>query len=88
MKQWTFGKQIGIGILLLFASGALTAVLHNSVFLNLAWILYGLLFVIHPVCPEQAKFRYSEEGAQKIARMAGLACILIGLNTRFELQQL
>ena len=85
MKQWTFGKQIGIGILLLFASGALTAVLHNSVFLNLAWILYGLLFVIHPVYPEQAKFRYSEEGAKKLARITGLACILIGLNTRFEL---
>ena len=85
MKQWTFGKQIGIGILLLFASGALTAVLHNSVFLNLAWILYGLLFVIHPVYPEQAKFRYSEEGAKKLARITGLACILIGLNTRFEI---
>ena len=85
MKQWTFGKQIGIGILLLFASGALTAVLHNSVFLNLAWILYGLLFVIHPVYPEQAKLRYSEEGAKKLARITGLACILIGLNTRFEL---
>lgn len=85
MKQWTFQKQIGIGILLLFASGALTAVLHNSVFLNLAWILYGLLFVIHPVYPEQAKFRYSEEGAKKLARITGLACILIGLNTRFEL---
>ena len=87
MKQWTFGKQIGMGILLLFASGALTAVLHNSVFLNLAWILYGLLygllFVIHPVYPEQAKFRYSEEGAQKIARMAGLICIAIGLITEF-----
>ena len=70
---------------MLFASGALTAVLHNSIFLNLAWILYGLLFVIHPVYPEQAKFRYSEEGAKKLARITGLACILIGLNTRFEL---
>ena len=83
MKQWTFGKQIGMGMILLFASGVLAAVLHNSVFLNLAWILYGLLFVIHPVCPEQAKLRYSEEGAQKIARMAGLICIAIGLITEF-----
>ena len=57
MKQWTFGKQIGMGMI--------------------------LLFVIHPVCPEQAKFRYSEEGAQKIARMAGLICIAIGLITEF-----
>lgn len=83
MKQWTFGKQIGMGMILLFASGCLAAVLHNTVFLNLAWILYGLLFVIHPVCPEQAKFRYSEEGVQKIARMAGLICIAIGLITEF-----
>lgn len=83
MKQWTFGKQIGMGMILLFASGVLAAVLHNSVFLNLAWILYGLLFVIHPVCPEQAKLRYSKEGAQKIARMAGLICIAIGLITEF-----
>ena len=42
MKQWTFGKQIGMGMVLLFASGILAAVLHNSVFLNLAWILYSL----------------------------------------------
>ena len=83
MKQWTFGKQIGMGMILLFASGVLAAVLHNSVFLNLAWILYGLLFVIYPVYPEQAKLRYSEEGAQKIARMAGLICIAIGLITEF-----
>lgn len=83
MKQWTFGKQIGMGMILLFASGCLAAVLHNTVFLNVAWILYGLLFVIHPVYPEQAKFRYSEEDAQKIARMAGLICIAIGLITEF-----
>ena len=83
MKQWTFGKQIGMGMILLFASGVLAAVLHDSVFLNLAWILYGLLFVIHPVYPEQAKFRYSEEGAQKITRMAGPICIAIGLITEF-----
>ena len=83
MKQWTFGKQIGMGMVLLFASGCLAAVLHNSIFLNLAWILYGLLFVIHPVYPEQAMLRYGEEGAQKIARMAGLICIAIGLITEF-----
>ena len=83
MKQWTFGKQIGMGMILLFASGCLAAVLYNNIFLNLAWILYGLLFVIHPVYPEPAKFRYSEEGAQKIARMAGLICIAIGLITEF-----
>lgn len=83
MKQWTFGKQIGMGMILLFICGILAAVLHNSIFLNLAWILYGLLFVIHPVYPEQAKFRYGEEGSQKIARMAGLICIAIGLITQF-----
>lgn len=49
MRQWTFQKQITIGILLLFVSGILAAILHHGVFLNLAWILYGLLFVIHPV---------------------------------------
>lgn len=83
MKQWTFQKQIGMGILLLFASGILAAVLHNGVFLNLAWILYGLLFVVHPVYPEQAKLRYSEDTAQKAARTAGLICIAIGLITEF-----
>ena len=83
MKQWTFGKQIGMGMILLFICGILAAVLHNSIFLNLAWILYGLLFVIHPVYPEQAKFRYSEEGATTIDRIAGLICIAIGLITQF-----
>lgn len=83
MKQWTFQKQLSIGILLLFISGILAAVLHNGVFLNLVWILYGLLFVIHPVYPEQAKLRYSEETAQKAARIAGLVCIAIGLITQF-----
>ena len=44
---------------------ALPLCFTTTFFLNLAWILYGLLFVIHPVYPEQAKFRYSEEGAQR-----------------------
>ena len=66
MKQWTFQKQIAIGILLLFVSGILAAILHNGVFLNLAWILYGLLFAIHPVYPEQARLRYSKaDGGQQ-----------------------
>ena len=83
MRQWTFQKQITIGILLLFVSGILAAILHHGVFLNLAWILYGLLFVIHPIYPEQARFRYSEEAAQKIARIAGFVCIAIGLISKF-----
>lgn len=83
MKQWTFQKQICIGMVLLVASGLLTAILHTGIFLNLAWILYGLLFVAHPVYPEQAKLRYSKEAAQKIARIAGLVCIAIGLISKF-----
>lgn len=83
MKQWTFQKQIGLGMVLLIASGLLAGIFHNGIFLNLAWILYGLLFVIHPVYPEQAKLRYSEETAQKIARIAGLICVAIGLITKF-----
>ena len=72
-----------MGVILLCICGLLAAVLHNCSFLNLAWILYGLLFVIHPVYPEQAKCRYSEEGAKKIARIAGLICIAIGRITQF-----
>lgn len=83
MRQWTFQKQIGIGMVLLIASGLLAAIFHTEIFLNLAWILYGLLFVIHPIYPEQARFRYSEEAAQKIARIAGFVCIAIGLISKF-----
>ena len=52
MKQWTFGTD---------RHGDDSAVCQRLpgrcaaqyVFLNLSWILYGLLFVIHPVYPSR-----------------------------------
>ena len=46
---------------------------------NIGWIIYGLLFVIHPVWPENAK----NPRMALYMRLAGVIIILLGLVARF-----
>lgn len=58
----------------------LAFVFHNGIFSNIAWIMYGLFFIINPVYPE----KYIIERKGEIgARIAGIICIIVGLLTRF-----
>ena len=79
MKMLTFKRQIIFGILLIIIGNTLAFALHNGIFSNIAWILYGLLFLFNPVYPEHFDCKKGKLGA----RIAGILCIVIGLITRF-----
>ncbi len=85
MNRLTFKKQMWIGMGIIAAGFVLAHLLKHGVFSNLAWILNGLLFVIHPVCPERWKWQYAddEERMRRDFRTAGAFVVLMGILTCF-----
>ena len=51
MKNWTFGQQFAVLLGIAVVCSILSFVTRISWFHNLGWLLYGLLFVVHPVWP-------------------------------------
>ena len=85
MNQLTFQKQMWIGMGIIAAGLVLAHLLKHGIFSNLAWILCGLLFVIHPVCPEKWEWRYANDAKRmrRDFRIAGAGVIIIGILTCF-----
>ena len=81
MKKVTFKQQIFIGIILIVVGNVSALILHKGLFVNIAWILYGLLLILHPVYPE--KFSNDIKRAELGSRIAGIICILAGILTRY-----
>ena len=83
MKKLTFKRQLYFGIVLIIAGNILAFTFRKGIFSNIAWILYGLLFIINPVYPE--RYRDNGKKAKVAARIAGIVCIIVGVTTRFTL---
>lgn len=83
MEKLTFKRQLFFGIVLIIAGNILAFIFRKGIFSNIAWILYGLLFIINPVYPE--RYRDNGEKAKVAARIAGIVCIIVGVITRFAL---
>ena len=83
MEKLTFKRQLFLGIVLIIAGNILAFIFRKGIFSNIAWILYGLLFIINPVYPE--RYRDNGKKAKVAARIAGIVCIIVGLITRFAL---
>lgn len=83
MEKLTFKRQLFFGIVLIIAGNILAFIFRKGIFSNIAWILYGLLFIINPVYPE--RYRDNGKKAKVAARIAGIVCIIVGLITRFAL---
>lgn len=83
MKKLTFDRLIAIGVVLIAVANALAFLFHAGILVNLAWILYGCLCLLHPVCPERWRNTAREKSALLGVRIAGIVCIAIGLLTRF-----
>ena len=81
MKNVTFKQQVFIGIILIVVGNVLALILHKGLFANSAWILYGLILILHPVYPE--KFSNDVKRAKLGSRIAGIICILLGILTRY-----
>ena len=78
-KRFTFKIQLLCGALIAVVSCALSFALHKSVFMNIAWIIYGLIWIFHPVCPEG----FDKRRGCQLARIAGGICIAVGLVVKF-----
>ena len=78
-KRFTFKAQLLCGVMIAIASCTLSSALHKSIFINVAWIIYGLMWIFHPVCPED----FDEKRGNQLARVAGVVCMTIGLIVKF-----
>ena len=81
MKKITFKQQVIIGITLIVVGNVLALILHKGLFANIAWILYGLILILHPVYPE--KYSNDAKRAKLGSRIAGIICILAGIFTKY-----
>lgn len=80
MKKLTFGNQMLLGAIGIILGRILADMTSNGIFVNLGWIFYGLLFIVHPVWSQRA------DGHPRIktyVRITGAVIILIGCMSRF-----
>lgn len=69
--------------MLIVLANVLAFLLHAGILVNLAWVLYGCLALLRPVCPVRWKDTDREKNALLGIRIGGALCIGIGLLTRF-----
>lgn len=82
MKKLTFKTQIRICMSILVLSFVVAHITKRGVFTNIAWIIYGLFFIINPVWPQA----WDWQDHKKLTlgcRIGGTLVILLGLITRF-----
>lgn len=72
MKKLTFSRQLTLGMLIMAICLVIAFVAKIEVFQNIAWILYGLLFLINPVVPQNVP-----DGKIKITKIAIRICSVI-----------
>ena len=82
MKTLSFKHQLWLGAAVFILSLVLSHVLHLGFIHNLGWILYGLLFIINPVPPENV--HGDPQKLKKYARIAGMIAVAIGLLVRYN----
>ena len=82
MKHITFKTQFILCICILIFSFILSSITKIRIFTNLAWIIYGLAFVINPVWPEI--YSNSNPELLKLAcRIGGIIVIILGAIIKF-----
>ena len=85
MKNITFSQQWWFAFAVVFICEGLAYYFKLGVLANLGWVLSGLTFVLHPVCPKAWQWRYGndEKRMQRDFRIGGAVVVLLGLLTRF-----
>ena len=76
MKYLTYQNQMILGIIGLGVGHFLFWITDYAFFVNLGWIFYGVLFVVHPVWNARANCC---PNIKKYVRISGIAVIFIGL---------
>lgn len=83
MKTLTFRRQLLFGLILIVLGNFLAFTFRQGIFSNIAWIAYGILFLVNPVYPEQFGYFHGEKKAKRTIRCVGVFCIVVGLFTSF-----
>ena len=85
MSWLSFKRQSWLSAAVVLLGFVLSTLFKQGVFSNIGWVLSGLLFVIHHICPETWKWRYGddERRMRRDFRIGGAVIILLGLITRF-----
>lgn len=78
----TFRQQLTAGLGLLIVCGIIGMIFKTGIFFNIAWIVYGLAFIINPVWP-QSSGNADPVKMKRGCRIAGVLCVLVGLIARF-----
>lgn len=81
IKKITFKQQVFIGVILITVGNIFALIFHKGWLANIAWILYGFIFILHPVYPE--KYSNDKKRAKLGVRIVGIICILVGVLTRY-----
>ena len=79
MKKLTYEAQLTISFIIVILGCILSDILDFWIYHSMAYIIGGLLFIVHPVVPKRL------EGIEKAVfwtRIAGVILILIGIFTR------
>ena len=79
MKKLTYETQLTISFLIVILGCILSDIFNFWLYHSVAYVICGLLFVVHPVVPKRL------EGTEKAViwtRIAGVILILIGVFTR------
>lgn len=81
VKSISFRLQILIGIILIVLGNILAITQKTGAYANLAWLVYGMFFIINPAYPQRVS---SEKLGRLGARIGGIVCIAIGLLIKFN----
>ena len=79
MKKLTYETQLTISFLIVILGCILSDIFNFWIYHSIAYVICGLLFIVHPVVPKRL------EGIDKAVfwtRIAGVILILIGIFTR------
>jgi len=83
MKKMTWKSQIMTCAGLHAVLFALALITKQGIFNNIAWMIWGLSFIFHPVWPKA--WDYADHEKLKLGcRIGGILAILVGLITRFH----
>ena len=81
MNKLTYEKQLTISFFIVILGCILSDIFNFWIYHSIAYIICGLLFIVHPVVPKNL------EGIEKAvfwARIAGVILILIGIFSRVD----
>lgn len=81
-RKLTFQVQMWICIGILIFCFILATITKQGIFSNIAWIIYGLFFIVNPVWPKM--WDYADHKKLRLGcRIAGVLAIIVGIMTRF-----